>query len=155
MKVVFLSLTSQTRKFVKKLGLESIEIKQTDPFITVEDDFIIVAPSYEKEATEVLEDFIETGDNTLHCKGVVGTGNRNFANLFCYTARDLAVDYDLPYLHELEFQGSERDVKAVLEIIHNIQSNTCKYLTPKEQGYYGTSKGTYTYTDFKVVKESI
>lgn len=155
MKVVFFTLTGQTRKFVNKLGLESIELDPSNPFISVDTDYIIIAPSYEKEATDIIEDFIETDNNISNCKGVVGGGNRNFADLFCFTARDLAVDYDLPYIHELEFQGSINDVNAVLESIECFEKNEYKYLTPKEQGYQGVSKGSYSKDDFSVVKVKI
>lgn len=155
MKVVFFSLTGQTRKFVKKTSLESTEIKQTNPYITMNEEFILVCPSYDKEASDIMEDFLETGSNQELCRGVVGCGNRNFAKLFCFTARDLAVDYDLPYLHELEFQGSQHDVDSVLEIVSDIELNRYTYLTPKEQGFCGSSTGSYSYNDFKVVKEKL
>lgn len=126
MKVVFFSITGQTRKFVKKLGYEYIEISHTNPNITIEDDFIIVAPTYEKEATDIIEDLIETGDNLSRCHGVVGGGNRNFAELYCFTADDFSSDYNVPVLHKLEFQGTQNDVKAVLDAMRVIEQSLNK-----------------------------
>ena len=69
MKVVFMSLTGQTRKFVNKLGLETIELTAGNAFRTIEDPFIIVTPTYDKEVTDILVDFIETDQNRAYFKG--------------------------------------------------------------------------------------
>lgn len=146
-----MTITNQTRKFVNKLSSETVEIDPTDPFVEVDEPFIVVVPSYEVEATDIMWDFLDTGRNVENCKGVVGAGNRNFANLYCFTAKNLAVDYDLPYLHELEFQGSNNDVESVTRIIQEL-SEGIQYLTPREQGYMGDSKSNYASNEIKVVK---
>lgn len=61
MKIVYITLTGQTRKFVNKLDMETIELSLIDPFIEINEPFIIVAPTYEKEATEILWEFLDTG----------------------------------------------------------------------------------------------
>jgi len=155
MKLVYFSNTGQTRKFVKKLDMDSLELTPTNPFIEVHEDFIVIAPCYEKEVTDVIDDFIGTGNNIKYCKGVIGGGNRNFADLFCYTAKDFAVDYNVPYLHEFEFQGSPNDVAAVQNIANEIESGAYKYLTPREQGYLKRSKKTYTRSEFFIEKIKI
>lgn len=120
MKVVYFSMTGQTRKFVEKLDMDLLELTPTNPYLTIEEPFIVVVPTYEKEATELVNDFIETGDNLNHFKGVAGGGNLNFGNLFVFTAKDLAHDYQVPLLHAFEFQGNDTDViklkKAVKEL---------------------------------------
>lgn len=133
--------------------MDSMEITPTNPFFVVDEPFILIAPTYEKEVTEIIDDFMDFEDNYLNCYGVCGGGNRNFADLFLFTARDLAVKYDLAYLHEFEFQGSKNDVAAVNEIVSNLISGKVKYLTPKEQGYFGEAKGSYNRTEIKVVKD--
>ncbi len=121
MKIVYITLTGQTRKFVNKLDMETIELSPIDPFIEINEPFIIVAPTYEKEATEILWEFLDTGENRRYFKGVAGGGNRNFNELFVFTAKDLAEDYDVPMLHAFEFQGSPRDVEALKEKIDAIE----------------------------------
>lgn len=121
MKIVYITLTGQTRKFVNKLDIETIELSPIDPFIEINEPFIIVAPTYEKEATEILWEFLDTGENRRYFKGVAGGGNRNFNELFVFTAKDLAEDYDVPMLHAFEFQGSPRDVEALKEKIDAIE----------------------------------
>lgn len=120
MKIVYLSLTGQTRKFVQKLDMDLLEITPTNPYIFIQEPFIVVVPTYDIEATEIMNDFIETGDNLSYFKGVAGGGNLNFGKLFVFTAKDLAKKYDVPLLHAFEFQGNEEDVrklkKAVIEL---------------------------------------
>lgn len=122
MKVIYISLTGQTRKFVNKLEMDLMELTPANPFIYVNEPFIIVAPTYQTDVTEAFYDFLETGDNAKYFKGVAGGGNRNFNELFVYTAKDLARDFDVPLLHAFEFQGSDHDVnvlkKAVEELEH-------------------------------------
>lgn len=122
MKIVYITLTGQTRKFVNKLDMETIELSPIDPFIEINEPFIIVAPTYEKEATEILWEFLDTGENKRYFQGVAGGGNRNFNELFVFTAKDLAHDYDVPLLHAFEFQGSPRDVKALKDKINKIEN---------------------------------
>ncbi|WP_278902703.1 ribonucleotide reductase stimulatory protein [Dolosigranulum pigrum] len=122
MKIVYITLTGQTRKFVNKLDMEIIELSPIDPFIEVNEPFIIVAPTYEKEATEILWEFLDTGENKRYFQGVAGGGNRNFNELFVFTAKDLARDYDVPLLHAFEFQGSPKDVKALKDKINMIEN---------------------------------
>ena len=42
MKIVYFSLTGQTRRFVKKLDLDSYEVTETNPFYRIEEDYVVV-----------------------------------------------------------------------------------------------------------------
>lgn len=125
-KIVYFSQTGQTRKFVEKVAaVEKIEIT-TDHFeIEMTEPFILVMPSYETNVHPIVidtaADFLETADNEYYCKGLFGGGNRNFAELFCITAKTLAEEYDIPLLHTFEFQGSPLDVKKIEEELLNIE----------------------------------
>lgn len=126
MKVVYFSLTGQTRRFVNKLDLDSYEVTETNPFYQIKEDYVVVAPTYDIEVTELINDFIEYSDNRAYLKGVAGSGNRNFADLFVFTAKDLAKKYNVPMLLEFEFSGTDLDVihfkKEVDQIEHNEHS---------------------------------
>lgn len=122
MQIVYMTITGQTRKFVSKLGMDSFEINQANPFVSMDKEFLLVVPTYDEEATSIVNDFLETGDNISLCAGVCGGGNRNFGNLFCFTAKDIAKEYTLPLIHLFEFQGSDNDVNNVKERIGQIES---------------------------------
>lgn len=115
MKVVFISITGQTRKFVQKLDMNTLEITLDNAFTEIDEPYVVVVPTYDIEATSIVNDFIETGDNVTYLKGVAGGGNLNFNTLFCFTARDLSKKYNVPIIHEFEFQGSVNDVNKFKE----------------------------------------
>ena len=117
-----MSIVGNTRRFVSKFDYPNLEITESNCFTEVDQEFIMVVPSYEIEVTDIMNDFIETGHNLDYCQGVIGGGNRNFNDLFCFTAKDLALDYDIPLLHEIEFMGSENDVTKVKEIVNNLEN---------------------------------
>ena len=120
MLTVFLSITGQTRKFVAKLGYETFEITPDTAYTEVQEPFILVVPTYDIEATEIVNEFIETGHNAHYLKGVAGGGNRNFNTLFGFTAKDISRDYNVPLLHLFEFQGSDNDVNKLKEQVDNL-----------------------------------
>lgn len=121
MKIVYFSVTGQTRRFIKKLNLnDTYEIDPIDPEFEVGEPFVLVVPTYEKEITEPVTDFLCFSTNREMLQGVAGTGNRNFAELFIFTAKDLAAEFNVPLLYAFEFNGTSKDVtnfeKAVKEL---------------------------------------
>lgn len=120
MLVVYMSLTGQTRKFVKKLDWPSIELTPDMPIVEVDEPYIIVAPTYEKEVTDILWEFVETGINQSYLQGVAGSGNLNFNSLYCFTAKDLSHDFNVPILLLFEFQGRPSDVQKLKDEVEKL-----------------------------------
>lgn len=126
-KLVYYTKTGNTKRFVDKIhGYESIELSPIDPFITLNEPYILVIPSYEPnvlpEIYETLVDFFEHEDNHKKCAGTFSGGNLNFNDKFGVTARWIKKKYNIPIIHKFEFQGGDRDV-AELEKHLNILSN--------------------------------
>lgn len=123
MKLVYFSLTGQTRRFIKKLELPNThEIDPTDPFKEINEPYLLVVPTYDKDVTEVVNDFIEYETNLDFLQGVAGGGNRNFADLFIFTAKDIARDYHVPLLFSFEFNGTQEDVNNFKKVVKEIES---------------------------------
>ena len=120
MKIVFFSITGQTRRFINKIGHPSFEIDPTNPFVELNEPYILVVPTYEIGLTESVNDFIEYKSHRENILGVVGGGNRNFAQLFIFTAKDIATDYKVPLLYEFEFNGTEEDVLNMKKVVDEI-----------------------------------
>lgn len=123
MKLVYFSLTGQTRRFIKKLDLPAYEIDPTNPFVSLDEPFVLVVPTYDKEITETVNEFLDYETNAEQLLGVAGGGNRNFAELFIYTAKDIARDYQAPLLFAFEFNGTVADVQEFQQILAEL-SNT-------------------------------
>ena len=121
LKLVYFSLTGQTEKFVHKLGLSNNRITEADPFFKLTDLFVLLVPTYDEQTTSPVNDFLEYKNNLQNCRGVIGSGNRNFAEKFIYTAKDICLDYKLPLLYAYEFNGTLEDVKKVKDIIERIE----------------------------------
>jgi protein involved in ribonucleotide reduction len=121
MKLVFFSVTGQTRRFVKKLDLPAYELEPANPFFEIKEPFVLVVPTYDKDITEVIDDFLEYKGNQKMLQGVAGGGNRNFAELFVYTARDIARIYQVPLLFSFEFSGTDEDVKSFKKVVSELE----------------------------------
>lgn len=120
MLVVYLSLTGQTRKFVKKLGWPSIELQPDGQMFEVNEPYILIAPTYEREVTDLLWEFVETGHNQQFLQGIAGGGNLNFNTLYCFTAKDLSRDFNVPVLLMFEFQGNQNDVQKLKDEVEKL-----------------------------------
>ncbi|WP_348921996.1 class Ib ribonucleoside-diphosphate reductase assembly flavoprotein NrdI [Enterococcus rotai] len=122
MKIVYFSVTGQTRRFIKKLDLAAYEIEPADPFFEINEPFVLVVPTYDQEITEVVNDFLDYKTNREHLQGVAGGGNLNFAELFVYTAKDIARDYNVPMLFAFEFSGTNEDVESFKKVVSELES---------------------------------
>ena len=63
--------------------------------------------------TNDLGDFIAFEENYKRCFGIVGSGNRNFNNQYCLTAKQYAERFDFPVLDTFELRGLNEDVKRI------------------------------------------
>jgi protein involved in ribonucleotide reduction len=120
MLLVYLSLTGNVRSFVKQVGLDSIELNYSNPLTEVDQEYIVITPTYDDDITDVISSFIEYENNSHFLKGFVGSGNRNFDNGYCFNAVELAKKYDKPLIFKFEFSGIDKDImqfkKEVLKI---------------------------------------
>lgn len=121
MKLAYFSVTGQTRRFVSKTNLPNVEISPDDD-IEMNEPFLLITPSYAEESPTVSKsidvmdpvfDFMAYNDNYKHCLGIIGTGNRNFAGIYIFTAKELSAKYQIPLLYDFEFNGTPADVAAV------------------------------------------
>lgn len=122
MKIVYFSVTGQTKRFVKKLNLPAFEIEPGNPYVEISEPFVLVVPTYEPAITDPVNDFLEEGENAKFLKGVAGSGNRNFAGDFIYTAKNLAKAYQVPLIFGFEFSGTEEDVKNFKKVVSELES---------------------------------
>lgn len=120
MNIVYYSMTGQTQALINKIKKKKNDIiffEITE--LTVNDeldfDFILIVPSYDKEFTELVYDFLDFNSN--HMQGVIGGGNRNFGDKFCMTAKDISKVYNTPFLYSYEFRGLDVDVDNIINLL--------------------------------------
>ncbi|HDL2071007.1 TPA: class Ib ribonucleoside-diphosphate reductase assembly flavoprotein NrdI, partial [Enterococcus faecium] len=59
----------------------------------------------------------EHEDNHKLCLGVVGSGNKNFNNQYCLTAKQYAQTFGFPFLADYELRGTPSDVTRIYQIL--------------------------------------
>lgn len=143
MHIYFISIAGNTRAFISKLEKYSQELHDSDPenpTITsteVYDDsplekitipFFVFVPTYleggngidngdQEILTESMRELLAEEDNYTHCLGVIGSGNKNFNNQYCLTAKQYAEQFQIPFLADYELRGTESDVKRIYGIL--------------------------------------
>lgn len=143
--LVYISLSGNTESFVKRLTgffqfqtdwlVEVVHVKdlvkQDLPFYELDAPFVAFLPTYLEGGngvdngdveilTNPLGDFIAYGDNTSKCLGIVGSGNRNFNNQYCLTAKQYAERFGFPLLDTFELRGLQNDIERVGRIIMDL-----------------------------------
>ena len=144
--LVYISLSGNTESFVRRLTdyllenytdieVEKINIKdlvkEGQDFYQMERPFVTFLPTYleggngiDNGDVEILTtpvgDFIAYGDNASKCLGVVGSGNRNFNNQYCLTAKQYSQRFGFPVLADFEMRGMLGDIKKVAGILADL-----------------------------------
>lgn len=148
-RVLFFSVSGNTRAFVKKLqayGDErhsedvnnpTIELKEITDQSHFEDEtapFVAFVPTYldggnglnngtTEIMTNTLGEYIEYHDNQQFCLGIVGSGNKNFNWQYCLTAKQYAEKFDCAFLADYELRGTPTDVCQIYEILQQTVSD--------------------------------
>ncbi|RFE01394.1 class Ib ribonucleoside-diphosphate reductase assembly flavoprotein NrdI [Streptococcus parauberis] len=137
--IVFISLSGNTLSFVKRLSTylaESYQITanpinikdQNHQTFPVEQPFVAILPTYLEGGngldsgdveilTTPLGDFIAAHDNYKQCFGVIGSGNLNFNNQYCLTAKQYSKRFGFPMIGDFEMRGTISDIERLAKVI--------------------------------------
>ncbi|MBB1062692.1 class Ib ribonucleoside-diphosphate reductase assembly flavoprotein NrdI [Limosilactobacillus fastidiosus] len=139
MNIIYISIEGNTRSFLKRmetyakqqhsfdpnsplLNLKEIT-DQTEP-TNEQEPFFVFVPTYldggngitsgfTEIMTNSLGDYIAYDNNPKNCLGVVGSGNRNFNEQYCLTARKYAKKFNAPFLADYELRGTSQDIEVI------------------------------------------
>lgn len=121
MLLVYMSLTGNVISFVNRVGMESVELTPVNPLIEINEDFIIVLPTYENELNDDVSEFIEYKNNSDYLVGFASSGNLNFGDdLYCINARQLSEIYEKPVLFKFEYEGTEKEIERFKKEVEKI-----------------------------------
>lgn len=117
--VYFSSVTENTERFINKLDVPALRIplKTADAeLFTVDEDFVLVTPTYGAGGVpkQVIK-FLNLEQNRIQCRGVIGSGNRNFFEDFAKAADKISAKLEVPVLYRFELAGTQDDIEKVLE----------------------------------------
>ncbi|MDT2639299.1 class Ib ribonucleoside-diphosphate reductase assembly flavoprotein NrdI [Enterococcus dongliensis] len=145
MNILYISISGNTRAFVKRLItyaeeqhqlsaenplIKAKEISENTPFTVESTPFFTFVPTYleggngvdngDKEIlTEVMREYLEYENNYEKCLGVVGSGNKNFNYQYCLTAKQYSQAFGCPFLADYELRGTSADLQRVYQILKN------------------------------------
>lgn len=143
MNILYISIEGNTRSFIKRLtgfakqqsmisednpliaareiGPETIPASESKPFFVFIPTYLTggngIDSGYTEIMTNALGEYIEEGNNAKYCIGVVGSGNRNFNEQYCLTARKYAHLFNAPFLDSYELRGTSRDVERIYGVL--------------------------------------
>lgn len=120
--VFFSSTTENTARFVEKLALPALRLplKTSEAgLVRVDEDFVLITPTYGAGSKgfvpKQVVSFLNQEDNRVHCKGVIGSGNRNFYEDYCKAATICSAKLNVPVLYTFELAGTEEDITITRE----------------------------------------
>jgi protein involved in ribonucleotide reduction len=120
MKLIYMSITGNVRDFVERTEMDSIELNPSIPF-EVNEDYIVVVPSYEGYINDDVSNLIDYKSNREHLVGFVGSGNLNFNQFYCINATQLSEKYDKPLIFKFEYSGTNKDLEDFKKEVYNIE----------------------------------
>jgi protein involved in ribonucleotide reduction len=120
--VYFSNYSGNTKRFVEKLGLESIRIPISNPDdpIIVQDRYVLFVPTYgggsdTHAIPKQVRSFLNVESNRQRLVAVVGLGNTNFGEDFCKAAEMIADKTGVPILGRVEIFGTDEDTITIKE----------------------------------------
>lgn len=111
MLLVYMSITGNVKDFVERVGMDSYELNPANPYKEINEDYIVVVPSYVGLIDEDVIDFVDYKNNLKYLKGFASSGNLNFNDLYCVNAKFLSNKYKKPIVFTFEYSGTDRDVE--------------------------------------------
>lgn len=122
--VYFSSVSENTHRFVKKLGVAGERIPlHSAQSLSVTEPFILITPTYgggSRRGADVPKQvirFLNDPNNRALLRGVIASGNTNFGPDFCKAGHVVAEKCGVPLLYRFELLGTSEDVTTVQSIM--------------------------------------
>lgn len=146
--VLFISISGNTRAFAEHLQEYAaaqhaqndaepvIKLKEISDATVSEGEtepFFVMVPTYldggngidngvKELMTTAMGDYLAEPGNAELCEGIIGSGNRNFNEQYCLTAKRYAKAFHAPFLADYELRGTDADAKRIYPIL--VSANT-------------------------------
>lgn len=115
--IVYDSLTGQTRRFVNKIGIKSVEIND---YYETDDDVLLITRSFNfGEIPKSTSIFLEEFSNKVI--GTAVSGNRNWGTNYGKAGEHIQRIYNIPLILKFEGSGFSHDVEFMKEWIKNYE----------------------------------
>lgn len=122
--VYFTTNSGNVGRFAEKITkFKTVRIPQSveeAKNFTVAEEFVLVVPTYlgggedkEPKVRPQIVQFLNNESNRQKLRGVVGSGNTNYGEFYCKSARIVASKCQVPLLHTFEISGTPEDVEDI------------------------------------------
>ncbi|WP_283578778.1 class Ib ribonucleoside-diphosphate reductase assembly flavoprotein NrdI [Limosilactobacillus ingluviei] len=106
---------------LKEITDQTLPTKESAPFFVFVPTYLDGGNGFDSGFTEMmtnaLGEYIGQNDNSSQCMGVVGSGNKNFNEQYCLTARKYSDEFKVPFLADYELRGTDRDIERIYAIL--------------------------------------
>ncbi len=142
-RILYISIEGNTRSFVNHLKtyaekqhkensknplVELKEISEQSDFEDEQKPYFVFVPTYlnggngidngvKELMTNIMGEYIDYDNNASVCQGIVGSGNKNFNEQYCLTAKRYAKKFKVPFLADYELRGTTRDQERIYNIL--------------------------------------
>ena len=120
--IYFSSVSNNTHRFVKKLGVaaERIPLFRHDEPVVASEPYVLILPTYgggpeTKAVPKQVIEFLNVEHNRELLRGVIAGGNTNFGEAYGIAGDMIARKLNVPLLYKFELFGTPEDVTAVKE----------------------------------------
>lgn len=118
--VYYSSKSGNTKRFVEHLGLPALRlpISPNEALPEITQPFVLICPTYADgeghgAVPKTVIKALNREDIRDLLKGVIGSGNRNFGELFAYAGTVISRKCHVPLLYQFELSGTPQDVQNV------------------------------------------
>lgn len=142
-RILYISIAGNTKNFVNNLTnfaneenkkdsnnptIEATEVSDQTDFAHEHSNFFAFVPTYldggngidngvKEMMTNALGEYIAYDNNRDYCIGVVGSGNKNFNEQYCLSAKRYAESFDCPFVSDFELRGTDRDLPRIYNLL--------------------------------------
>lgn len=142
MKIYYISIEGNTKSFLEKVKMldkdNILDVQEVTDMTDIPEHltpYVIFVPTYldggngidngvTETLTNPLGEFIEDLDDGEHCLGIIGSGNRNFNQQFCLTARRYASKFNAPFIDSFELRGTDKDAERIYNELKEINNES-------------------------------
>ena len=118
--VYFSSISGNTERFVRKLGMRAMRIPlyKREGALEVREPFVLISPTYggghgEGAVPKQVIRFLNDERNRRWIRGVISTGNTNFGDAYCIGGDIISRKCGVPHMDRVELFGTPEDVSRV------------------------------------------
>ncbi|WP_137598137.1 class Ib ribonucleoside-diphosphate reductase assembly flavoprotein NrdI [Paucilactobacillus kaifaensis] len=141
--MLYISIEGNTRSFMERFSayasqqhaidssqpeVVAREVTEQTDFTDEREPFFVSVPTYleggngidsgvKELMTNVLGEYIQYHNNARQCVGVIGSGNRNFNEQYCLTAKRYAQRFNAPFIADFELRGTSNDIERIYKIL--------------------------------------